>query len=99
MRKAEATDNVLFDRFWAAYPRKEEKPKAFRWFQKMKITPEVLEKIMAELERQAKVKDWAHIEEKWIPLPLTWLNRRDWENGAATNDDIPKDAFYGAHVF
>ena len=34
MRKAEATDNVLFDRFWTTYPKKVGKEKALRAFEK-----------------------------------------------------------------
>ena len=38
MRKAEATDNVLFDRFWVAYPKKVGKEKARRAFEKVHPT-------------------------------------------------------------
>lgn len=84
------TNNELFNRFWKAYPRKEGKPKALRTFEKLGITAETLEKVLAELERQYRMKDWKHINTKYIPLAQTWLNRRDWEevqNGAAENDD------------
>lgn len=79
MRTPSKTDNKLFDRFWKAYPRKEGKPKALRTFEKLKITEETLELVMAELARQAKLKDWKHINTKYIPMAQTWLNRRDWE--------------------
>lgn len=79
MRKAAATNNELFDQFWKAYPRKEGKPKAQKTFEKLKVTPELLQDIMSELNRQAKAKDWKHINTKFIPLAQTWLNRRDWE--------------------
>lgn len=90
MRTPEKTNNELFDRFWKAYPRKEGKPKALRTFEKLNITDETLEQILAELERQAKLKDWWHIDMKYIPLAQTWLNRRDWEenqNGTDTDND------------
>ena len=42
MRKAEATDNVLFDRFWVAYPKKVGKEKARRAFEKLHPTEDLL---------------------------------------------------------
>ncbi len=91
MRTPTQTNNSLFDRFWKAYPRKEGKPKALHTFEKLNITTEeTLEQVLAELERQAKLKDWKHISMKYIPLAQTWLNRRDWEenqNGTDTESN------------
>ena len=86
MKTPAPTNNLLFDRFWEAYPRKEGKPKALRTFEKLKITVETLKQILAELERQSKLKDWKHISTKYIPLAQTWLNRRDWEENQNGTD-------------
>ncbi len=86
MRTPAPTNNPLFDRFWKVYPRKEGKPDAKRTFEKLKITEEILDQVMAELERQAKLKDWKHIKIKYIPLAQTWLNRRDWEEDHSGTD-------------
>lgn len=86
MRIPTPTNNPLFDRFWKAYPRKEGKPDAKRTFEKLKITEEILERVLAELERQARLKDWKHINIKYIPLAQTWLNRRDWEENQNGSD-------------
>lgn len=90
MRTPTQTKNELFDRFWKAYPRKEGKPKALRTFEKLGIDETVLPLLLKELERQSKLKDWKHINTKYIPLAQTWLNRRDWEeaqNGTDENTD------------
>lgn len=90
MRTPTQTNNPLFNQFWKAYPRKECKPKAIRTFEKLKISEETLELLLAELQRQAKFKDWKHINTKYIPLASTWLNRKDWEenqNGTDTELD------------
>lgn len=100
MRTTAATNDPLFDRFWKAYPRKEGKPKAPKTFEKLKVTPELLQDIMSELNRQAKAKDWKHINTKFIPLAQTWLNRRDWEEeqcGAAEEHTDTGDQ-YGAVI-
>lgn len=52
MRTPTQTNNELFNRFWKAYPLKEGKPKALRSFEKLGITAETLEKVLAELDRQ-----------------------------------------------
>lgn len=104
MRKAEKTGNELFDKFWNAYPRKEGKPKSVRWFEKNKVDSETLEKILKELERQSKAKNWKNISIKYIPMPLTWLNRRDWEEAECNNEsdysrtDSDTGTQYGAVV-
>ena len=100
MRTTAATNDPLFDVFWKAYPRKEGKPKAQKTFGKLKVTPELLQDIMSELNRQAKAKDWKHINTKYIPLAQTWLNRRDCEEeqcGAAEEHTDTGDQ-YGAVI-
>ncbi|MCM1271400.1 MAG: hypothetical protein NC247_12400 [Ruminococcus flavefaciens] len=103
MRTPAPTNNTLFDRFWKAYPRKEGKPKALRTFEKLKLTDETLEQVLAELERQSKLKDWKNINVKYIPLAQTWLNRRDWEedqNGTDRRSDIGNsEDQYGSFVY
>lgn len=100
MRTTAATNDPLFDVFWKTYPKKEGKPKAQKTFEKLKVTPELLQDIMSELNRQAKAKDWKHINTKFIPLAQTWLNRRDWEEeqcGAAEEHTDTGDQ-YGAVI-
>lgn len=91
MRKPEPTTDPLFDRFWAAYPRKEAKPKAQRAFAKLKVTEELLNTMLEAIRRQAKAKHWDRPEmRKYIPHPATWLNNRRWEDeiiGADTQPD------------
>lgn len=103
MRKTVQTNNPLFDRFWKAYPRKEGKPKALRTFEKLKVTPEILENMLSELNRQAKQKDWKHINTKFIPMAQTWLNRRDWEenqNGEDKRTDTGNTSDqYGSFIY
>ena len=86
MRTPTPTNDPLFDRFWKAYPRKEGKPDAKRTFEKLKITEEILEQVMAELECQAKFKNWKNIDVQYIPMAQTWLNRRDWEENQSGTD-------------
>lgn len=71
---------ALFDRFWAAYPKKKGKEAAKRAWRKLK--PDIaLCRVMAEaLDRQRKSKDWLKEGGAYIPYPSTWLNGRRWED-------------------
>lgn len=93
MRKPEPTNNLLFDRFWEAYPRKEAKPKAQRAFAKLKVTEELLNVMLEAIRQQAKVKCWDRPElRKYIPHPATWLNNRRWEDEIIGADTQPATA-------
>ncbi len=99
MRKTAETNNELFDKFWKSYPRKEGKPQALRTFEKLGIDETIMPQLLLELERQSKMKDWKHINTKFIPLAQTWLNRRDWEeeqNEASKYNDTADQ--YGAVI-
>lgn len=66
--------NDLFDRFWAAYPRKVKKPQARKAWDKLKVTPEKLEVILSALEHWKACDQWQKDKGRFIPYPATWLN-------------------------
>ena len=68
-----------FHRFWTAYPRKVDRRKAERAWQRLKVTPVLMERIMAGLERDRKSPQWNRDGGRYIPYPATWLNNRRWE--------------------
>ena len=80
MRKAEATDNVLFDRFWVAYPKKVGKEKARRAFEKLHPTEDLLGQMLEAIAKQRRVYSWNKATWKYIPHPATWLNQKRWED-------------------
>lgn len=76
--------DLMFDQFWAAYPRKEAKPKAYAAFQKINPDEELLEKMLSAIERWKASDQWNEDNGRYIPHPTTWLNQQRW------NDDPPK---------
>ena len=70
----------LFDQFWKAYPRKESKPTAKKAFEKIKPDEELLQKMLAAIERFKKTDQWQEDGGRFIPHPSTWLNQRRWED-------------------
>lgn len=70
----------LFDRFWNAYPRHVNKQGAIKAFNKANIDSEMLETILAAIERQKASDQWTKDNGQFIPHPATWLNQRRWED-------------------
>lgn len=96
MRKAESTGDMLFDRFWQAYPRKVSKTKALAAFRKIKVTEALLEQMLSAIQKQTAALGWKNPDKyRFIPHPTTWLNQRRWEE--FDNGENPEsDAEYAA---
>lgn len=74
-----------FCAFWNLYPRKVEKKRAFKIWQKLNPDEKLAKAILSAVERQ-KNSEWKDREFKHIPHPSTWLNGERW------NDEIqPKE--------
>lgn len=71
---------VLFDRFWSEYPRKESKPAARRAFDKLNVDESLLETMLAAIEKQKSLPQWNESGGQFIPYPATWLNNNRWED-------------------
>lgn len=69
-----------FATFYEAFPKKRDKQKAERAWQKLKPDDSLFEQIMSALEEQKASADWQREGGKYIPLPSTWLNGRRWED-------------------
>lgn len=96
MRKAEPTGDVLFDRFWLAYPKKVSKNKALAAFRKIKVTEELLKQMLEAVQKQTAVYSWQKPEKyKYIPHPATWLNQRRWEEFSNAGNSEPDTASAG----
>lgn len=68
-----------FDAFYAAYPKKRDKPDAFKAWNQTKPDPEVL---TPSLEKWKKCHDWVKESGKYVPYPASWLRSRGWEDEA-----------------
>lgn len=72
---------AMFDRFWAAYPRKTAKKDAVKAWGKIGADEKLLAVILAAIEKQKAGRQWSDPE--YIPHPATWLNGRRWEDEVA----------------
>lgn len=83
--KNKETD-ILFDRFWDAYPRHVNKQGAIRAFEKANVDESLLETILNAIERQKKSDQWTKDNGQFIPHPATWLNQRRWDDDVVVKD-------------
>ena len=74
------TSDEAFDRFWDAYPRKVAKPDARKKFDKINPDEELLQVMLASIEKWSRSDQWTKDGGQFIPYPSTWLNQRRWED-------------------
>lgn len=78
-RKQRAKENEeRFSRFWAVYPKREDKKNAIRAWNKLNVTDQMLDDILSALEKQKASAQWN--DRKYIPHPSTWLNGERWKD-------------------
>lgn len=86
-KQADALAEGLFDRFWAAYPRKENKKNAHKAFFRLRPNEQLLDRMLSAIQRQRASPQWQEAGGKYIPHPSAWLNGERWEDqpqGACT---------------
>ena len=78
----QGTDQLwtMFDRFWTAYPRKENKARARKAWEKLSPDMALCRRMAAALETQKRSEQWRRDRGRYIPHPATWLNGRRWED-------------------
>ena len=69
-----------FDLFWKAYPNRKAKGDAEKAWRKIKPDADLLQAILAAIERQKASDGWTKAAGQYIPYPATWLNQRRWED-------------------
>jgi hypothetical protein len=76
------TQDETFDRFWAAYPRKQAKAEAANVWKSQKLTP-LADLIVADVTRR-RIDDCQWRDPQYIPHPTTYLRQRRWEDEILT---------------
>lgn len=68
----------LFDRFWAAYPKKKGREDARRAWEKLRPDSDLLDVMVAAIAAQLGSDDWRKDLGRYIPYPATWLRGARW---------------------
>lgn len=82
--KSPKGDWPRFDDFWSVYPRKHDKAKALKAWNKLKPDDQLVETMLASLSAWARSEQWTKDSGQFVPLATTWLNGARWE------DELPK---------
>ena len=69
---------MWFESFWEIYPKKQDKKKAKQKFLKLCTDEKKYQEIMDGLRNVLPV--WAKKDNKYIPMPTTWLNGERWND-------------------
>lgn len=77
----------IFEKFWNEYPKKKDKDKAFKWFEKNKPSEEEFEYMMKQLKRFKDTAEWKEQNGRFIPYPTTWLNAKRWQDEFETDTE------------
>ena len=83
--------NVLFEKFYQAYPKKKARPDAEKAWKKINPDEDLLNKMLISIEKSKNSDDWVRDDGKYIPFPATWLNKRRWEDEIKEIEDPYKD--------
>lgn len=73
-------EEVMFNQFWAAYPKKVNKRGCFTSFKRIKGLKTEFPLIMEALESFKKSKDWQKENGQYIPYPQTFINKERWKD-------------------
>lgn len=76
----------LFERFWEAYPRKENRAAALRAWKKLDPDLELCYAMAAALKWQRNTDQWTQDDGRFIPSPASWLRGRRWEDEPGPRD-------------
>ena len=83
--------DAMFEEFWKAYPRKVKKVIAHTAWKKIKVTRELLDKMLETIEAWRPCNQWTEENGRFIPHPATWLNAGGWDDEAPEIDDDQED--------
>lgn len=82
--KSPKGDCPRFDEFWLAYPRKTDKAKALKAWNKIKPDDSLVNLILNAVRSQSRTDQWTRDDGQYIPHPTTWLNGKRWEDETQT---------------
>lgn len=91
-----AWEPTMFERFWKLYPKKKDKAKAIREWDRLKADRKLMGVMSAALRAQMASEEWQRDNGRAVPYPCRWLSHRRWEDEleepaatAETREELP----------
>lgn len=81
--KSPQGESESFLRFWEAYPRKMNRPMAWRAWEQLCPAEGLTAVIMAAVQEQSQSAQWQQEAGRYIPSPEKWLRNRRWQEKLA----------------
>ena len=78
--EGEIWDREAFEAFWALYPKKKDKAKAIKEWNRLKADRKLMRVMSAALKTQMASEEWQRDNGRAIPYPCRWLSHRRWED-------------------
>lgn len=89
----------MFEIFWTTYPKKRDKGRTEKWFEKNNPSKTLVDLMIKQIERFKDTEDWKKENGKFIPYPTTWLNGKMWEDEFETitehEERLERELLYG----
>ena len=86
---ADIWDPEAFERFWKLYPKKRDKAKAIKEWNRLKADRKLMRTMSAALGRQMASEEWQRDNGRAIPYPCRWLSHRRWEDELTVSIQTP----------
>ena len=73
-------DPEAWERFWQLYPKKKDKAKALKEWNRLKADRKLMRVMSAALRTQIASEEWQRDNGRAVPYPCRWLSHRRWED-------------------
>lgn len=87
-------NELMFERFWAAYPRHDSKKIAKSKFisimNKAKNRETLIQEMLASISVSKQSEQWTKNGGQYIPMPSTWLNQERWNDTGIVKEENNK---------
>lgn len=84
---------ILFKKFWDAYPKRKNRGNAEDWFKKNMPSEELVNLMVAKINLLKLTADWKKDDGQYIPYPASWLNAKGWEDEIEVKDPFEGKTF------
>src|SRR5688572_11007432 len=79
-------------RFWARYPKAVAKKEARRAWAQLRPTAAMVDQMLAALEWQVPLHQWAGTNYQYAPYPASWIRGRRFEDSPPPPQNVPSQA-------
>lgn len=84
------TYSSAFESFWKLYPKKKEKPEAYKAWNNLKPSSELQVQIKEAVKQYKETEDWKKEGGRYIVFPERFLKKKRWEDEIISDNEVNK---------